>query len=71
MVEVSGSVAIGVCDFVLGDDYCGTDLVTGKVVSGLHGLCLFVALFRNNLCRIMRGHTTPYDTDRYWGGGEG
>ena len=31
MVEVNESEAIEVCDFVYGDDYCGTDLVSGKL----------------------------------------
>ena len=30
MVEVSGSTAVGLCDFVWGDDCCGTVLVIGK-----------------------------------------
>jgi len=30
MVEVNESVAIELCDFVCGDDYCGTVLVSGK-----------------------------------------
>ena len=31
MVEVSGLLAIGLCDFVWGDNYCGTVLVSGNV----------------------------------------
>jgi hypothetical protein len=38
---VSGSVAI-VSDFVLEDDYCIMDLVSGKLVVCLHGLSLFL-----------------------------
>jgi len=47
IVVVNGSVATGVCDFVLGDDYCEKDLVSGLVVICLHCVffCLFVVLF--------------------------
>jgi hypothetical protein len=52
MVEVSVSVAIEVCDFVYGDDYCGTDLVSVRLVICLHGLCFLLRclqVFRRNL----------------------
>jgi hypothetical protein len=44
IVEVSGTVAIGMFGGLGCGDYCGIDLMSGLVVVCLHGLCLFFCI---------------------------